>query len=66
MSYARAHHARAVPWCARGACVRGAVCRAEAAKRAFDRIVVQRFLKCCAATRSNARFAASAWRNASL
>eukprot|EP00974_Lingulodinium_polyedra_P043976 4221850-Lingulodinium_polyedra.AAC.1 len=60
MCSARARHARAISWCARGACVRGAFRRVEAANRASDRIVAQRFSKHCAKVRSNAHFAVAA------
>eukprot|EP00974_Lingulodinium_polyedra_P013164 1276525-Lingulodinium_polyedra.AAC.1 len=46
--HARTHHARAILWCARGACVRGAFCRDGAAKRTHERIVAQRLSKRCA------------------
>eukprot|EP00974_Lingulodinium_polyedra_P046660 4471612-Lingulodinium_polyedra.AAC.1 len=39
-------------WRARGACVRGLVCRAKAANRAFDRVAVQRFEERCKTMRS--------------
>eukprot|EP00974_Lingulodinium_polyedra_P067264 6511327-Lingulodinium_polyedra.AAC.1 len=49
-------------WRAHGAYARGAFRRAEETKRAFDRIVAQRFEKCCATARSDMHFAASARR----
>eukprot|EP00974_Lingulodinium_polyedra_P052125 5014772-Lingulodinium_polyedra.AAC.1 len=51
-------------WRAHGVYARGAFRRAEAAKRAYDRIVAQRFDKRCTTMRSNARFAAPTSRNA--
>eukprot|EP00974_Lingulodinium_polyedra_P001818 171776-Lingulodinium_polyedra.AAC.1 len=59
-----APRARAMKWCARGAYVRGAFRRAEAAKRAFDRRVTQRFAIRCATMRSNPRFVVLARRSA--
>eukprot|EP00974_Lingulodinium_polyedra_P108450 10498019-Lingulodinium_polyedra.AAC.1 len=43
MVRARARHARAFLWRSRGARARVTLRRAEAAKRAFDRIVARRF-----------------------
>eukprot|EP00974_Lingulodinium_polyedra_P090527 8778728-Lingulodinium_polyedra.AAC.1 len=51
-------------WCAYRVYVGDAFRRAEAAKRAFDRIVAQRFEKRCTTMRSNTRIAASARQNA--
>eukprot|EP00974_Lingulodinium_polyedra_P064936 6278170-Lingulodinium_polyedra.AAC.1 len=51
-------------WCAHGVYVRGAFRRAGTAKRAFDRIVAQRFEEHCTTMRSDARIAASARQNA--
>eukprot|EP00974_Lingulodinium_polyedra_P022502 2172387-Lingulodinium_polyedra.AAC.1 len=48
MAHARTHRVRATEWRARGACVNSAFRHAEAAKRAFDRVVAQRFETRCA------------------
>eukprot|EP00974_Lingulodinium_polyedra_P132962 11223804-Lingulodinium_polyedra.AAC.1 len=64
MRHARARRARAISWSARGACVRGACRRVEAAKRAFDRIVTELVFERCAAMRSNSRFVGLSRRNA--
>eukprot|EP00974_Lingulodinium_polyedra_P067189 6502301-Lingulodinium_polyedra.AAC.1 len=51
-------------WRAHSARARGAFRHAESANRAFDRIVVHHFGKCCATMRLNAQRAASTRRNA--